>query len=86
MALDVVDYMLQEIKTEIPAITDEQLQAIEEKTRQQWGGDEAYISKKKIKSSQKDKAVNDYIDGMALKEIKKSTGVGRATLYRHLKK
>lgn len=86
MLKDVVDYMLDEIKAEIPAITDAQLAAIEAKTRQEWGGDEAYISKRKIKHAQKQKAVNEYINGIATKEIKKNTGVGRATLYRHLKK
>lgn len=86
MALDVVDFMLQEFKSEIPAITDEQLQQIEDKTRHEWGGDDAYISKKKIRAAQKERAVNQYIGGDSLKDIKKQTGVARATLYRHLKK
>lgn len=86
MTQDVVDYILQEIKAEIPSITDEQLEAIEEKTRQQWGGDDAYVAKKKIKHAQKQKAVSEYIGGKPLKLIRQETGVGRATLYRHLKK
>ena len=86
MALDVVDFMLQEIKSEMPAITEAQLHHIEDKTRHEWGGDDAYISKKKIRDAQKERAVHEYIGGRALKDIEKDTGVGRATLYRHLKK
>ncbi len=86
MADDIVDYILQEVKVQLPEISEAQLTAIEEKTRSEWGGDEAYVGKKKIKHSQKQKAVTEYIGGKPLKLIRQETGVGRATLYRHLKK
>jgi len=86
MADDIVDYLLREFRESFPEASEETLSALEEKARGEWGGDEAYVAKKKIKMSQKQKAVTEYIGGKPIKDIKKNTGVGRATLYRHLKK
>jgi hypothetical protein len=90
MADDIVDFMLKEIREALPHISEQELQekldVIETKTRTEWGGDAAYVAKKKITPAQKIKAVKEYLGGKPFKAIKDSTGVGRATLFRYLKK
>ena len=86
MAQDIVDTMLLEIQQTMPDIQEEMLAAIEEKIRMQYGGQECYVGKKRIKYSQKQKAVTEYLGGKPLKDIEKNQGLSRRTLYRHLKK
>jgi DNA invertase Pin-like site-specific DNA recombinase len=90
MATDIVDYILKEIRDALPEMSTEELQAklsaVETKTRSEWGGDAAYVAKKKNTTAQKQKAVAEYLGGKPFSKIRETTGVGRATLYRHLKK
>jgi len=86
MAADIVDAMLEEFKAVFPNASAEVLQHIEEKIRTEYGGDECYIAKKKIKSTQKQNAVTDYLGGKPVSQIEKDQGLSRRTLYRHLKK
>lgn len=86
MADDLLDESAQAIKIAFQEIPADKIDAIFEQLRQKWGGNEAYIAKRKITNQQKQKAVTEYIGGKPLKDISKDTGVGRATLYRHLKK
>lgn len=90
MADDIVDFMLKQIKKAFPEINTEQseekLVEVETEVRSEWGGDTAYVAKKKTTKAQKQKAVSEYLGGKPFSKIKETTGVARATLYRHLKK
>jgi transcriptional regulator of acetoin/glycerol metabolism len=84
VADDFVSSLLAKLKKLLPSATDDQLTLIEDEIRTEWGGEEPYIAK--TDKRRKDKAVNQYIGGTPIKEIRKKTGISRATLYRHLKK
>lgn len=90
MAEDIVDFMMQQFRDAIPELNKEQVQEklelIETTTRKHWGGEDAYIAKKKINKAQVKKAVTEYLGGKPFSEIRKETGVGRATIFRHMKK
>jgi len=86
MADDIVNDMLERVRQACPDITENQLSVIEHQIRNDWGGNETYIQKKRISTAQKQKAVDEYIGGRPVEVIRKKTGVSRSTLYRHLKK
>jgi hypothetical protein len=86
MSDDFVSDLLKRLKRLLPSISDQELESFEESIRNDWGGAEPYIAKKKISAEKKKRAVDEYIGGRPLKEIREKTGVSRASLYRHLKK
>jgi DNA invertase Pin-like site-specific DNA recombinase len=85
---DFVSYMVILVAKICPQLDEQSALELEDQIRQDWGGSEVgYIAKKrKIAPEAKDTAVQEYISGQDLKEIKKNTGISRASLYRHLKK
>jgi len=69
------------------SFTESQALQIEEQLRQEYGGQEVWVSPKpKIPKEAKEKAVADYLDGKPINEVVAKNGISRATLYRYIKK
>jgi DNA invertase Pin-like site-specific DNA recombinase len=85
---DFVSYVVKLVAKICPSLDAQAALELEDQIRQDWGGNEVgYIAKKRpITPEKKAKAIQEYIEGQDVKEIKKHTGISRTSLYRHLKK
>lgn len=86
MAEDLIKDVLDKVKRADPSFTEEMAKRIEEQVRNEWGGSEIYIAKKRIPETAKQQAVKDYLDNKPIPEIQKNKGISRSTLYRAIKK
>jgi Mor family transcriptional regulator len=86
MADDLIKDVLDKVRQADPSFTEEMAKRIEEQVRNEWGGADVYIAKRRIPETAKEQAVKDYLDNKPIPDIQKNKGLSRSTLYRALKK
>lgn len=57
----------------------------EQRIRQEWGGSETYVSKKRGNEQKREQALQDLKRGIPANEVSRKTGISRAQVYRLLK-
>jgi transcriptional regulator of acetoin/glycerol metabolism len=90
--VDIVLVVLDMVRTTTPEVTPEQISAIEQRVRIQYGGMRARIAKRKTHTTkeQREKAIRDALDltksDIPIEDIARENGVSRSSLYKYLKR
>lgn len=58
----------------------------EQRIRQEWGGSETYVPKKRVNKQKKEQALQDLKKGVPANEVSRKTGISRSLVYELLKR
>lgn len=82
---DIIEDIFARIREILRGQYERELEQEEARVREDWGGTEPYIAKRRVREEVKKQALNDLNHGVPMNDVVSKTGISRAQVYRLLK-